>query len=366
MKNYYFISQFYAPYPGSFIASLVQLARELEKKGNSVTFVFPNLARDCTWIHEITTAHDVMYTSSKVHTNTVYNELLHMFKNKKPDVVHSHFDGYDINVAKAAKHFNSIVIWHVRCHMGYSHIPRIAIRQMIGYVNKFFYCARKYKVYSVCVSKEMEKFIILHGFKKLRVTTITNGIDISKLNFKKVASPDLFKFLTFGGRNISKRIDIICEAEKIIPKHYAFEIIITEGVDTKTVVKARGSNNGRIKIVSQTRDVQDLYSNSNAYISASVGETFSNAIAEASFSGLLIIQSDIEGTRWNQSNPNTLVFKVNNHISLAECMMKAMDKSRAELQRIALENHCFIKTKFSISSWAEEMLNFYKKIINNI
>ena len=103
--------------------------------------------------------------------------------------------------------------------------------------------------------------------------------------------------------------------------------MITKGVGTADFVENRygGRIPEYIELVNQTSNIASLFEKSQCFISASLQETMSMAIAEASIYGLPVIQSDILGTWWNADNPSTFLFRVNDTNDLLKQMKCVMD-----------------------------------------
>lgn len=223
----------------------------------------------------------------------------------------------------------------------------------------------------ISVSDEMRKFVERWQLRALhksgRIQYIPNGIDLSRvLNKRKPRiSDDKFIFLAFGGRNSSKRIDVLLEAGKeLIKLRNDFQVFITKGTDTEAVVNNyfQGNLPSWVILKDQTEDIASLFNSVDCFISSSEHETFSYAICEASVFGLPVIQSDIAGTMWNAKNPSTRLFKVNDPLALCKQMNFIIDADKEELEKqiqVTIENN---RRDYSLEQWAHNVISFYKQI----
>lgn len=371
-----FFQQYAAPYAGNFIKSLVCLEQFLEKNYNArVFYVFPEAAKEKLWMKNFSLHHRCYFTIDEVSNSG--KAILDLMNTIKPDLVHTHFDGYDMPVTKAVKQFNKEgdikVVWHLHDHLSFQSNILKKLYQHICFRLHYFYWGKYASVISVgsdCVDflSNLRKRKL--PFRNLEI--IPNGIDIDRLKIRNVnavigggKNTLNFKFLAFGGRNVQKRIDVILHAGKIlISQDVNFKLVITEGTDTADVIRSVFGNDqpSWVELIPQTEYIAELFSGMNCFISSSVAETFSYAVAEASIFGLPVIQSDIQGTAWNAVNPSTFVFKNMDSESLALKMKEVMSMPQTELMqrcKISQKNNT---EKYSLEAWADKVVAFYNKI----
>ena len=168
--------------------------------------------------------------------------------------------------------------------------------------------------------------------------------------------------MAFGGRNIQKRIDLLYKAGERLYKEGVTDFVcyVTIGTDTCETVKVLGGEQPWFKLIPQNDDINQIFAQADCFVSTSTCETFSYAIAEASYYGLPIIQSDIPGTSWNRPSQTTLWFESENVEDLAyqmKCMMEVKSKILAHALQQASEE---IQHNYSLDSWADRILNCYK------
>ena len=114
-----------------------------------------------------------------------------------------------------------------------------------------------------------------------------------------------------------------------------------------------------LQLVEQTNDVNQLLNNASCYVSTSVHETMSTAIAEATLAGIPVIQSDIPGTYWNANNPSVFLFKSGNIDDLVTKMEMVIKSNRTQLIedcRISRQNNL---ERLQIDTWCKKVLDSY-------
>lgn len=372
-KTIVFVCQYAAPYEGNFILSLKALESKLmEQFQAKAIYVFPNNAKTQVWMMSFLKAHKVHFISSEPYESI--NELVRIFEDEHADLCHTHFDGYDIPVVKAAKIFQRKrgcliqIVWHLHNELWYQKNILKKFYQLYCFWRHYFYYAQN--VSMIAVSSVVLRFV--HKYKHLyrHEVVIPNGIDVIRLQIgskhsNKVSS-GLFTFLAFGGRNITKRIDLLLEAGILLNKKRRghFKIILTEGTDTRDIVSLffKGKNPEWLKLVKQRDNIVELFEESSCFVSTSTAETFSYAIAEASIWGLPVIQSDIEGTLWNAGNPSSYLFKSLDVGDLVSKMEYVMD-----LDSVKLKEACAISQQnnlksYTLDAWSDKIIQFYQTI----
>ncbi len=223
----------------------------------------------------------------------------------------------------------------------------------------YLICAKE-NVFAIAVSDEVNRFVCRHGFSKTRIQTIPNGIDTSRITpSSKHVKNEPFIFLAFGGRNVQKRVDVILKAVKYIKTDKPYEVWITEGTDTRFIYEE--NPDVHVKLIPQTSDINSLFSKVDCFISSSISETFSYAIAESAYFGLPVIQSRIEGTKWNEDNPGSYTFESLNSVDLATQMKSVLNLSQDELVKKGRASTDYIASRYTLDSWCTQVIDFFQK-----
>lgn len=387
-KKITFILALNCKYGGNLIPSLMYLSEILTEKYNArISWVLPQQEK-AAWIIATESKYPVYYTTAPYDKSE--NELFNILNEIKPDLVHTHFELYDICVAKAISRIDKEIkqVWHVHDIMSFStkgEDKRLLryLRRKIVYPLRYYWYGRK--AYYIAVSPQMAAFVghfrkhfitepphysneELLNLKFPNVTTIINGMVESRLQKpREVERKDtVFTFLTFGGNFIGKGIDIILNAGKKLEKAGAqFRILITKGNKLEESVHSFLNTDklpSWVKIVPQTDDIASLFSESDCYISASRGETMSFAIAEATYFLVPVIQSDIPGTYWNAKNPSVFLFKNEDSDELCKKMQEIMQSDKTELKEKCAETLENNKKLLDLDVWKENIINVYKSV----
>lgn len=367
--NILFISQYAAPYEGNFLLSLKVLESKLKSEYNcDVAYVFPESVERQKWFSNFSKKHLSFITCENPKSS--FSDLQKIKEQFHPNIVHTHFDGYDV-VAKKVFGGSAKIVWHMHNHLSYLKNPLKVLYQSICFW--FHYGSQSKNVNIITVSEEMADFASKWQKRSLQISElimhIYNGVDFQRVMNKRQShqSDGIYRFLAFGGRNSSKRIDVLIEAAKklkLIDKNIDFQVLITKGTDTETVVKHifRNEIPSWLVLREQTQDIASLFNSVDCFVSSSCHETFSYAVCEASIFGLPIIQSDIKGTMWNAKNPSVKIFHVNDANDLCEKMLLQMSENREELEKklqITIRNNM---RDYSLEQWACNIIDFYKKI----
>lgn len=362
-------SQYAAPYEGNFIKSLSALEQRLNDVGCEMVYVFPENVQQQKWWTSFSIRHRVYLTA--IDLTSSIEEVADIIVDVKPDLIHTHFDGYDIPVVRALKKLNLSVpvVWHF--HNALSFLPNFAKAVYQGFCFLRHYYLYGEEVSAIGVNEEVLSFCTrfrgLFGGSFMHSAVISNGINLDRINpcAEYIPHP-IFSFLAFGGRNSDKRIDLILSAAKNLIKEYKFKIYITIGTDTKEVVNHffHGNIPTWCILLEQSDNINAVFAHADCFISSSVHETFSYGICEASVYGLPVIQSDIEGTKWNSNNPSTYVFKSENVDDLAGAMKKVMSEDFYLLSNKTKETQSRNIKEYSLDAWCGKIVNFYEEILS--
>ena len=105
-----------------------------------------------------------------------------IFKEVRPDIIYSHFDGYDVPIVKASTllHIKPRIIWHLHDHLSYVAHPIKALWQRYCYYNHYLRYAVKGNVKMISVSAELRDFILKIN-PHANIDVIPNGIDENRI-----------------------------------------------------------------------------------------------------------------------------------------------------------------------------------------
>lgn len=186
------LSQYAAPYEGNFILSLKHLESNLSEKYNAqIAYVFPMAAKAQPWYEGFIKQHKTYLTTVDVHHSE--KEVLSIIVDFNPNLVHTHFDGYDVPCAKAINAYENEkgetinMVWHLHDTLGYVSNPIKRAYQFYSFLKHYGWYGRHTNI--IAVSSEVAEFV--SRFKK-RVTLspyknlwiVANGVDFSRLTIR--------------------------------------------------------------------------------------------------------------------------------------------------------------------------------------
>ncbi len=386
-KTFVFMLGLSAPYGGNIIPSLLRLAGTLcYNEQAKVVWVFPQQSKK-EWLEMIERNYPVYYTST--NRTVLKREVRELFARLRPDVVHSHFSTYHLPAVWAVRalHLSAKIVWHVH---GFSPLRTVGesiswtqrLRTMLAYIRRYRLHARK--VFLVAVSAEAAYYVDYYRrhwftlppsrsaeelskmtFRNCKI--LINGIVTDRLNMQMERSDAVFTFMTFGGIQTVKRVDLLVRAAFVLRQRGLknFKLLITSGVGTRDMLLDFFADciPEWIELVEQTENISALFARSSCYVSTSLRETQSTAVAEATLMGLPVIQSDIPGTYWNAGNSSTLLFRTCDVQDLADKMMHMLRVARTPEWKERIEQTRRHNMQLlSIDRWTEEMIRLYRKL----
>lgn len=264
-KTIVHIANFAAPYKGNFIKSLEILEDRLNHGGRTV-YIFPKTCLNVKWINDFLLEHKVYFVDSPkkkfyvFYDKKLINDLKKIFEKEHPDIIHSHFDGYDEYCVKA-NICNAKIIWR-------AHNTRSLVQNKIKRLYQHMDFYHQYVVVGKNVSiiiphKEFKNFLDRYKFSG-KTFYLPNGIDERRISFNVKEKDDTINFLTFGGRAEHKGIDLLCESIKRVSKmdlSYKLVFNITEGSDTLDHLNQYFDHNipKEVNLIKQTEDINSLF-----------------------------------------------------------------------------------------------------------
>ena len=117
----------------------------------------------------------------------------------------------------------------------------------------------------------------------------------------------------------------------------------------------KGNTPGYVILRPPTDNISELYDEADIMISASITESFSFCLAEAIYSGLPAVFSDIPGTSWAKAFKNTYMFKTGS----AEDIIRALNEINNSISEEELSfNRQLMQEKYSMDSWSNKVIDY--------
>ena len=357
------ISNYYAEFAGSFIEQLSLLGEKIISEQNDIVYIFPKEAKEKGWCKLLSIKYKIYFIDliKKTNQKKIIKELKNIFITENPDIVHSHFDGYDVAITKAANK-NVIKIYHRHNEFDVSNLcwykkiyADININMKMAYLRK--------KGYSIFTSKDtMNSFFDKGYVLKERSITIMNGIstkrldkkyDIKKIRNKPVAFSIIGNWNRKGGDILFKAFEKINSSE--------IKVYLSSIASNDFILKQFGYIPQWFISLDITDDIAKYYSMADIFITSSRKETFSYALAEAIYCKLPCISSDIDGVQWAKEIPSVSFFESTNINGLVDKIIKVLASAYDE--KVYALSKKIVKDKYSEDIWVEYIVNFYKKLV---
>ncbi len=365
-------AQYAAPYEGNFIASLKAMQYELITKYNALcAFVFPKPMCQQPWAERFMSENKVYLTGSadtlisRAEADAVISEF-------KPDLIHTHFEGYDRALFDAARRLSqpTRIVWHMHDSLVYLSNPLKAAYQFFcffrHYGRPFFPLKNRGGVNPCIIGVCRHEPDFIRKFRlgiKTNECVIPNGINIQRINQNLKKGHDTFTFLAFAGRHIQKRVDLLLlAADSLVKAGYKLRVVVVDGQSPTHAGNLFTESPEWLTEIKPQEDINAIYALADCFVSTSVHETFSYAIGEAAVFGLPVIQSDIDGTMWNASNPSAFLFKSENVEDLKRVMLNVMTTPSEQLSKQCAASAANIIKDYSLETWAEKVVSFFQSI----
>lgn len=344
-----------ADYPGNFLMSLLELDKALKREGHKTIYAFPVNARDKEWCRELQKSSKVFFlplSKARLKIQT-YAKLHSIIKKEKVDIIHSHFELYDVP-ATVVSGKKQRVFWHL-------HDPIIKTTWLRNIADIFQYKYVGQQVQLLSVAEYYKQFAIELGFPAENAVTILNGIDLNRIDLN-CEKEEEFDFLTFGWDFMRKGSDVILNVCKRLEKEgYKFKFCLNGGPSTWKILNdyLKGESFEWLVCSNPEKDINQLFKKARCFIQASRRETFSYAIAEAAYFGLPVLSSDIEGVRWAKDLPTVQFFESENEEELYLLMKEILETKQTYTDVQVEKTREIIENNYSVKCWVNNIRKMY-------
>lgn len=368
-KRIMFLCGYQSLYSGNFIASLVELEYELNRKGCDCVYIFPKDAANRAWYKKLVdrgkTLATIDFTNSRFEMAkriaTIVNEY-------DIDLLHTHMCDV-INVELFSlfykkKKVKVVIHIHSNFSCGKENL-KTTIKDFIKY--KLLSCKCKF----ISVSSHFVKN------NKKRITFIPNALAINRLfandgtgeEIRDAYSINNEQILctVYGWDPVVKGVDIaakaVCECNKINKDKYVLAIVCGREV-TKEKMKEFISKNTSLTgdenylvYFEPQEDVFSYHRATDLLLSTSRSEGFPYTILEMLSLGKKCIVSDIPGVLWSHKyEKNVFFFENENYKDCAQKILEASDSVKIIDEEVAKQ----VNEDYKISTWVDRIIEEYK------
>src|SRR5688572_6005617 len=369
------LSDFGPEYPGSFVDSLLYLARHCKESLHLETIcVFPERARGRKWLKRFD-SEGVEYAFVPAKRCAVL-ALARLLKDVRPLIFHSHFETFDLSamLLKCALYRESKLVWH------FHSLAELTLHQRVKDAVKVSLLARTFGDLFIAVADGTYRNAISRGYPTGRLSLNHNGIEVSRFLSAKIHRQDARRalgassgqtvFLSLGYNPVIKGIDLFVKAAAQMhfenPEGSLFFIIgrkeTREFVSKLPDFSRLGT---ALRVLDPTEDFPPLLNGVDVLVAPSRTEGFSYAVLEAMACGRLALCSDIPGVREIYGDQaGVWLFQSENWQELSELMRRASRLAFAGREQLGAANSRFVVANHSLEQWASKIGAMYKKVLN--
>jgi glycosyltransferase involved in cell wall biosynthesis len=329
------------PRPGSFIPSIVRLAEAIRAKGSRLAFV-TTAVQNATWLEEVAQRCDLYCVSTAAQAARVVRQL-------QPDIIHTHFDAFDIPLTLTNLTSNGRIFWHqhsMRTGGLQSHLKFIVKYLLLGTKVEAFVTA------SHAVADQLRSF----GAPIQKVKTIANAVDLDIYRPPTEAEQAAARarlgldgedaILLFGRDIHIKGVDVFWEAVRELDR----PVIILVGAPAAAISHIRPYA-GRLLEIDSVQDVRELYWAANLLVMPSRTEALPYVLLEALACGLPVVASNLQTIQdVIHDLPLTYLVPVGDPHTLAAAISRAERKKVDRTQDMS---------RFGLDRWTAEILSLY-------
>jgi glycosyltransferase involved in cell wall biosynthesis len=370
----------YSPnYSGNFIVSLRTAAAEYRKRGFKPVWVFPQEARDRTWLEELgKEGESSVYILPRRHSGHIRYawELARIARRENAAILHTHFSRFDIAawVAKivcalTGRHFE--LVWHV--HSAFAPHPNRA--RLVLDAIKLGVLARTCRL--VPVWEALYDGLVERGCPKEKMQVIPNGIDTARCllrtrSRKQVreelkVTDDALVLLGLGWEPVRKGVDTMLEALAHARNSGRNPVLVLVGTDDRLQRFVdhwpERSVISSVRVIPAVEHIGDLHGGADVLVSASRAEGFPYSVAEAMINGLPVVSTRIPALAWAFEAPGIFFFEMENSRELAEVIDRIAKRTQDESRLDAELSRKFVEERYSVERWVRSVMQLYENLL---
>ncbi|MCG4582327.1 glycosyltransferase family 4 protein, partial [Anaerosalibacter bizertensis] len=315
-----------------------------------------------------------VFEQKKRYDMSVINKLKYEIVNGKYDIVHCHGARANFIAMFLKKKINIPIITTI--HSDYKLDFKDNFYKRIVYTTINSMALKKFDYY-IAVSDAFKEMLLDRGFKKDKIFTVYNGIDLNnKMDF--VSKEEFFNRYNIPYENkiivgIAARLDLVKDHETFIN---AANNVLKHRQDIIFLIAGTGNNEKRLKDLVREMEiedyvyflgfVQDKYSFFNAIdinVLTSVSESFPYVILEGARLKKPVISTDVGGiNNLIENEHNGWLIDIGDSKALTEKILFFMN-NKDVIEVMGKNLFESVKSNFSSKKMAEEHEKIYKKIL---
>ena len=371
------VADYGAPYSGNFIASLRTLEGRLSSAGWRMIYAFSDVAADRMWLTELREAGCTVHMLRR--RDSIFRRaraIAAIASSEKASIIHTHFTTFDVAALLAGLLLRVVgrhvkVVWHV--HSPWRDQPGF-IRRIKDFI-KWRLLGRF--TFTVVVSDGGYEVMTSCGVRPNRATVIYNGIALDRVwsgdrALRKQVRDELgvpegvVCLLAYAWDPERKGVDLLVEAMRLLNKQGTAWCLLLVGEDRVRrylATRFEGRLPKGVLVLPPVEDPVRYYAAADIFVSASRREGFPYAVAEAMGAGLPVVSSDIAGLEWAQNAQGCKFFPTENVLALVAAINEVVRWTAGERAERISNNQSLIRNGYSAESWAEQVLQLYRRLL---
>lgn len=368
------VSDYSAPYAGSFIRQLRVLDDALRARGyEGCATAFPEGARACQWSADLEKAGLRVHFLPEPSPRWPWRagaEIKSLIGTLECKVVHSHFGSYDVAALHAARTFRPVerrpcVIWHYRTALEESPSMRPSLRRGKDFVK--YRCLGRRVDACVAVTRALREEARARGFRN-PVRTVYGGCDSSRFMPDTGARARVRQQLGLAEHDIvvlhlgwhwyRKGGDLLVDAAgRLAGRKTPHLVFLTVGAPVEV--------DGPVRVLPFTERIDELQQAADIFVSASRSEGFGNGLLEALACGSVAVATSVEGQRELFANlPGCIAVPAGDATALAQAL-EALLERKLYWGELGAQNRRHVVARYSLQAWSQSMVATYEEIIGS-
>ena len=369
------LSDFGPEYPGSFVDSLLHLARSCRQTLRLETLcVFPQRARGRKWLEKFD-KEGVKYAFVPAKRNIALS-LRRVLKDSRPLIFHSHFQTFDLAAIflKLGLYRDSKIVWHLHS------MARLTLHQRIKDAIKVKLLGRHFGDLFITDGDGVYHNAIDRGLPHGKLLVNHLGVDVGRFSpntearqsFRESISVprEEMVFLALGRIPLIKGVDLFVKAAEHMTRDKAGKslFLLVGREETREFVSGLPESTRLgtgLRVLDPTDDFPRLLSGIDVFVAPSRTEGFAYAVLEALAAGKLVLCSDIPGVREIYGKlEGVWLFPSEDWKKLSELMQRALELSQTERERLGQANSRYVAEHLSLEAWAKKISAIYSRLLN--
>lgn len=374
------VCDFAAPYPGAFIRQLRMLDEQVRSRGGApLAFAFPERARGATWIDALRDSGcdvHLLPDTSGWPARHVVEAVADVIAATGCDVVHSHFDAYDIATARAigrrrrragtptSDRPDAVLVWHYRTALEVPVERRGLARRAKDHL-KYRIVGRRVDA-AFAVTEALAREIAARGLGA-RASAVVAGCDTDTFRPDEDARAEVRAALGVDDDDVlvlhmgwhwhRKGGDLLVGAAGLLADHAGPRLVFASiGAPDDVDV-------GAVRRLEPTAGVQRYHQASDVFVSASRSEGFGNGLVEALACGRVAVAALVDGQRETFDGVEACrTVPVDDAAAIAAAIDELVSM-RERWPALGAAGRAHVEQRFSMRRWAAQMADRYEHLV---